>query len=97
MKETGPTASDSISVKYRTGKSTETESRSGLSGAGEEGIGVTVYGARVSCRGEEKDLQLIIEMVAQYCAYTYYLLNYTLKDGKTVLFMLCVFCHTHTE
>ena len=37
--------SDSISVKYRTGKSTETESRSGLSGAGEEGIGVTVYGA----------------------------------------------------
>ena len=37
------------------------------------------------------------KMVAQYCAYTYYLLNYTLKDGKTVLFMLCVFCHTHTE
>ena len=37
------------------------------------------------------------KMVAQYCAYTYYLLNYTLKDGKTVLFMLCVFCYTHTE
>ena len=76
MKETGPTVSDSISVKYRTGKSTETESRSGLSGAGEEGIGVTVYGARVSCRGEEKDLQLIIEMVAQYCGWTQLQLSY---------------------
>lgn len=55
--------SDSISVTYGSGKSTETESRSGLSGAGEEGIGVAVYGARVSCRGEEKDLQLIIEIL----------------------------------